>query len=123
MAFSGFSAYTPAQPGHVFDVRVDPVTHAATWTDLSYDLGDQAITDVVFDAATGDAYAATDFGVDRLPAGTTSWIPAADGLPKVSVYGLTLAPGKHEGDRLLYAATHGRGAWRTELPKAKKPKK
>jgi hypothetical protein len=119
VSFSGFSAYTPAQPGHVFDVRLDPVSHTATWTDLSSDLGDQPITDVVLDAATGDVYAATDFGVNRLPSGSTSWIPAADGLPKVSVYGLTLAPGKHPGDRLLYAATHGRGAWRTELPKAK----
>ena len=119
VSFSGFDAYTPAQPGHVFDVVYNPVSHTATWRDISYDLGDQPILDVAYDAATGDVYAATDFGVDRLAKGLETWVPAADKLPPVSVYALTLAPGKQAGGRLLYAATHGRGAWRTELPKAK----
>ena len=78
--------------------------------------------DVALDSATGDLYAATDFGVDRLMAGTTSWITAADGLPKTAVYALTLAPGKKAGDRVLYAATHGRGAWRALLPDVKRNK-
>jgi hypothetical protein len=29
------------------------------------------VNDVVLDVATGDVYASTDFGVDRLPAGRT----------------------------------------------------
>ena len=119
LSFSGFSAYTPAQPGHVFDVRFDPATGKATWTDLTFDLGDQPVLDVALDTATGDLYAATDFGVDRLVAGASSWITAADYLPKTAVYALTLASGKKAGDRVLYAATHGRGAWRTELPDVK----
>jgi hypothetical protein len=118
-SFSGFDAYTPAQPGHVFEVTYNPATHTAAWKDISYDLGDQPILDVAYDAATGDVYAATDFGVDRLAKGLQTWLPAADKLPPASVYALTLAPGRQAGDRLLYAATHGRGAWRTELPKAK----
>ena len=75
--------------------------------------------DVALDSATGDIYAATDFGVARLVRGSGSWITAADDLPKTAVYGLTLAPGRKPGDRLLYAATHGRAAWRTELPDVK----
>jgi hypothetical protein len=117
VSFSGYDAYTPGQPGHVFEVRYNPATGTATWTDVSHDLGDQPVTDVEYDSATGDLYAATDFGVLRLVG--TSWTAAADGLPPVAVYDLTLAAGKHSAERVLYAATHGRSIWRTELPKAK----
>ena len=47
-SFSGYAAYTPGQPGHVFEVAFDPAAGTATWTDLSFNLGDQPITDVVF---------------------------------------------------------------------------
>jgi hypothetical protein len=114
VTFSGFDAVTPATPGHVFDVVVDPVTNAATWTDISFDIGDQPVNDVVLDVASGDLYAATDYGVLRLAAGSQTWLPAADDLPTVTVSGLTLAAGKHD-DRLLYAATHGRSAYRLRL--------
>jgi hypothetical protein len=122
VSFSGFVAYTPAQPGHVFDVRYNPGTGTATWTDLTYDLGDQPILDVQYDGPTGDLFVATDFGVDRLAAGDTSWFPAADGLPKTAVYALTLALHPNESERILYAATHGRAAWSSILPKVKKQK-
>ena len=115
VSFSGYDAYTPATPGHVFEVRANPATGTATWTNLSHDLGDQPITDIAYDARTGDLYASTDFGVSRLVKGTTSWVPAADGLPPVAVYQLVLVD--NGSDRLLYAATHGRGAWRIELPR------
>jgi hypothetical protein len=62
--------------------------------------------------ATGDLYAATDFGVLRLPSGGTSWIQAGTGLPTAAGYGLTLA----QSDHVLYAATHGRGAYSLVLP-------
>ena len=87
---------------------------------ISYDLGDQPITNVQLDSATGDIYVGTDFGVWELANGTTSWAPASGALPTVAIYGLTLADGKHPGDRVLYAATHGRGVWRLALPDAKK---
>lgn len=120
ITFSGYGAYTPTTPGHVFDVHYNPVAGTATWTDITGDLGDQPILDGAYDAATGDIYVSTDFGVNRLAKGTSTWIPAADGLPPVAVYGLTLTPGgKKNTDRVLYAATHGRGAYRILLPKAK----
>jgi hypothetical protein len=53
--------------------------------------------------------------VVKLLSGTHTWVPAAAGLPKVAVSGLTLAPTK-QGARLIYAATHGRGAYRLRLP-------
>jgi hypothetical protein len=86
-------------------------------TPLSFDIGDQPVTDLVTDDQSGDLYASTDFGVLRLPSGAQSWQKAANGMPIVAVYGLTVAP----GSRLLYAATHGRGVWRVNLPGGSNP--
>jgi hypothetical protein len=112
VSFSGYNAYTPTTPGHVFDVTFDTKTGNATWADLSHDLGDQPITGVALDSNTGDLYASTDFGVVELPSGSTSWVAAGSGLPPVAVYGLTISPQA----RVLYAATHGRSAYSLNLP-------
>ena len=112
ISYSGFDANTPATPGHIFEVTFDPGTGTSTWTDRSYDFGDLPATDLVRDDVTGDLYAATDFGVFRLQAGTTSWGLAAPGMPNVEVAGLTIVP----GERKLYAATHGLSAWVLNLP-------
>jgi len=61
---------------------------------------------------TGDLYASSDFGVMRLPAGSSTWTVAGSGLPMVEVSGLTIVPEQ----RILYAATHGRSAWSLKLP-------
>jgi hypothetical protein len=119
VSFSGYSAYTPATPGHVYKAVYDPGTGTATWTNLDGNLGDLPILDVEVDPATGDLYAAHDYGVLRLPAGSSTWVRAADGLPKVAVFELSLTGGKKAGDRTLYAATHGRGAYRISLPDGK----
>jgi len=112
VSYSGYNAHTPSTPGHVFEVTFDPSGPTATWTDRSYDLADLPITDLVRDDNTGDLYAASDFGVMRLANGATTWTEAAAGLPKVEVSSLTIVP----GSRLLYAATHGRSAWKLNLP-------
>ena len=114
ISFSGYGAYTPGTPQHVVEAHFDTHTHTATFTDRSYDIGDQPVTGIARDSVTGDLYAATDFGVLRLPAGATAWQQAGTGLPRVAVYGITLA---QSGDvRVLYAATHGRGAYALSLP-------
>ena len=111
VSYSGFNANTPATPGHVFEVTYNSGTGTSTWVDRSYDFGDLPVTDLVRDDATGDLYASSDFGVLLLAAGTTSWVEAAAGMPNVEVAGLTVVP----GDGILYAATHGQGAWRLNL--------
>jgi hypothetical protein len=111
VSFSGYNAYTPATSGHVFEVLFNPAKGTAAWKDLSYDLGDQPITGVAFDADNGDVFAATDQGVLMLARGGSSWSPAAPHLPPGAVYGLTI----DSDARLLYAATHGRGIWRLKL--------
>jgi hypothetical protein len=112
ISYSGYNINTPTLPGHVFEVTYDSAAGTATWTDRSYDLGDLPITDLVRDDNTGDLYAASDFGVSRLPSGGTSWLLAGTNFPKVEVAGLTIIP----GSRVLYAATHGRSAWMLKLP-------
>jgi hypothetical protein len=112
ISYSGFNASTPATPGHVFEVTYNPSNGTAAWVDRSYDLGDIPITDVARDDVNGDLYAASDFGVFRLAAGTTSWTAAAPGLPNVEVTSLTIIPAA----RRMYVATHGQGAWLLNLP-------
>src|SRR3954469_4530394 len=43
VTFSGFNVTTPTTPGHVFDVAFNPSTGLSTWTDISYDIGDQPV--------------------------------------------------------------------------------
>ena len=82
VAYSGYNSNTPTTPGHVFDVVYNPGAGTATWTDLSNDLGDQPVNDVVLDAKTGDVYVSTDFARrSSSRAGRTPGSPAADGLP------------------------------------------
>ena len=112
LSYSGYNAHTPSTPGHVFEVTYDPGAGTATWADRSYNLDDLPITDLVRDDNTGDLYAASDFGVMKLANGGNTWTEAGSGLPKVEVSSLTIVPNA----RLLYAATHGRSAWKLTLP-------
>jgi hypothetical protein len=111
ISYSGFGVNTPATLGHVFEVTYDPVAGTSSWTDRSYDMQDIPVTDLVRDDVTGNLYASNDFGVLVLAAGTTTWTLAAPGMPNVEVPGLTIVP----SERILYAATHGLGAWRLNL--------
>ncbi len=112
ISYSGYTARTPATPGHVFDVTYDPVAGTATWTSIDSNLGDIPVTALVRDDVTGDLYSANDFGVLRLPGGGSTWSTAAAGLPNVEVPSLVLS----NSARVLYAATHGRGAYALRLP-------
>jgi hypothetical protein len=114
ISFSGYNAYATASgtaTGHVFDVHYNPGSHTATWTNIDNNLGDEPITDIALDSNTGDLFVSTDFGVDILKSGGTTWTPAAASLPPVAVYGLTI----NSSARVLYAATHGRGIWSLKL--------
>ena len=111
ISYNGYNVNTPTTPGHVFEVTWSGAG-AATWVDRSYGLPDFPITAVVRDDLTGDLYAASDFGVMKLPNAGPPWVVAGSGLPMVEVAGLTIVPAA----RILYAATHGRSAWSLSLP-------
>ena len=116
ISYGSYSALTPTTPGHVFSVTYDPNAGTATWTNLdgagSTGFPDFPANDVVYDQPTGDLYVSNDWGVMRLPSGSSTWQVAGAGLPMVEVSGLTIVPGA----RKLYAATHGRSAWALTLP-------
>jgi hypothetical protein len=116
ISYSSYSSLTASTPGHVFSVTFNPAGPSATWTNLDGSgataFPDFPATDVVYDQPTGDLYVSNDWGVLRLPNGSTDWEMAGAGLPNVEVAGLTIAP----GGRKLYAATHGRSAWQITLP-------
>ena len=114
IVYSSYSSLTTETPGHVFDVtRTGPST--ATWTSLDNPGGtafpDFPATGIARDS-NGDLYVSNDWGVMLLANGSSSWVPAGTGLPNVEVAGLTIVPSA----RVLYAATHGRSAWRLKLP-------
>jgi hypothetical protein len=116
VTYSSYSALTPSTPGHVFSVTYDPGRGTAIWANLDGSGGpafpDFPATGVAFDSVRGDLYVSNDWGVLRLPNGSTNWEVAGTGLPMVEVAGLTIAPSA----RKLYAATHGRSAWQLTLP-------
>jgi len=115
ISYSGFNAATPATPGHIFSVTYDPGAGTATWDSLDGSLGDLPLTDVAVDGNT--AYVSSDFGVLKR-SGNGQWTAAGSGMPKVEVAGLTLVPGEghgHHADSILYAASHGLGAWKLDL--------
>jgi hypothetical protein len=117
ISYSGFNAATPATPGHIFSVTYNPGNGTATWTSLDGSLGDLPLTDVVQDDPTGDLYVSSDFGVLKR-SGNGPWTSAAPGMPNVEVAGLTYVPGEghgHHADRIIYAASHGLGAWKLQL--------
>jgi hypothetical protein len=114
ISYSSYSALTPANPGHVFEVtRTAPST--GTWTSLDSPGGtpfpDFPATGIARDS-NGDLYVSNDWGVLVLANNSPSWITAGTGLPMVEVAGLTIVPSA----RKLFAATHGRSAWLLTLP-------
>jgi uncharacterized repeat protein (TIGR01451 family) len=104
VAFSGFNAATPTQPGHVFRTQ----DGGKTWRDISGDLPDMPVNALVLDASNPDTvYAGTDVGPMVTTDGGHAWRPLGTGFPLVSVEGLDLNP----YTRQIAVGTHGRGAY------------
>jgi hypothetical protein len=110
----GFTGTT----GHVWKT-----TDAASWADFS-GTGSNALPDapvnvLLLDSATHTLYAGTDVGVFQSSAVSAGWTevgPVAGGsgfLPNVAVTGLALFDSG--GEKLLRAATYGRGIWQFNI--------
>ncbi len=110
LTLSGFSRkwmIGPDDPGvgHVFD----STTGGSAWTDISGNLPDVPMNDVVHE--NGHIVVATDFGVFTSADDGTTWFRYGTGLPNVVVNQLTEDPNGN-----LVAATHGRGIWTIPAP-------
>jgi len=118
VTLSGFGACAGCggTPGHVFKTT----NGGTTWTNISGDLPDIPVNDLIVDHSgnpTFDAlYIGTDVGVFSCPdpeAATpcTNWTVVGDGLPNSPVLGLAM----RRSSRILRAATHGRSMWSIQL--------
>jgi photosystem II stability/assembly factor-like uncharacterized protein len=95
--------------GLIEGVKVYRSTNAgATWTNVSYNLPNIPVNTLAVDDAAG-VYAGTDYGVFYKPAGATAWIFYGNNLPRTIVTDLYL----NRTFNVLYAATFGRGIWKT----------
>ncbi len=106
VTFSGYqeSSYLP----HIF--RTDD--YGANWTDISGDLPDAPINDVIVDPHdVSTLYIATDFGVFSTEDLGVTWLPLGTGMPVVPVHDLAF----DVVTRKLVAGTHGRSMWQTTL--------
>ena len=123
VTFSGFGscAGCGSTPGHVFKTKNATQGPLATWTNISGNLPDVPVNDIIVDhhgtTPPSDAlYIATDVGVFSCPdpeAATpcTNWTVVGDGLPNSPVLSLAMRP----TSRILRAATHGRSMWDIQL--------
>ena len=80
-----------------------------TWISVQGDLPNTTVTSVLVDGST--LYASTDIGVFTSANGGINWTRFGTGLPNVPVVDLVLDAGRS----VMYAATHGRGAWKIDV--------
>ncbi|HKI24141.1 MAG TPA: Arc family DNA-binding protein [Gaiellaceae bacterium] len=115
ISYSGYNHVTPDTPGHVFEVRYNPTTGAATFTRLDgsgpHAIGDLPVGTIERDEKKGRLYAGTDFGVIRRVNVRTGWTSVAPGLPTTTVPFLKI----DQDNRVMYVTTHGFGAWTLKL--------
>ena len=117
VTFSGFgSCGGCGAPGHVFKTT----NGGAAWANISGNLPDVPVNDIIVDHAGGlgfDAlYIATDIGVftcsdPEAATPCTNWLVEGTGLPRVPVLSLAL----RRISRNLRAGTHGRSMWNLQL--------
>jgi len=116
-AAGGFSANTPATPGHVFQVTCAAQCASFTWLDKSGNLPDIPANAVIANPhIPKQVFVGMDWGLyytDDITAATPVW-QRFEGLPHVMVWSLSI----DRGFTTLAAFTRSRGAWAWPLPTA-----
>ena len=82
-----------------------------TWANVSGNLPNAPVNDVVIDVGRDTVHVGTDVGVFTLKNGKKNWKATGDGLPLVPVLDLRL----HEPSAQLFAGTFGRSVWKVGL--------
>lgn len=109
VGFNGFSRTWTEGPGAGIGHVWKTTNAGATWTDVSGNLPDIPVDDIVISA--GKLIVGTDLATLISTDGGAHWSRLGTGLPATTVMDLNLAP-----DGQLYAATHGRGIWSIKAP-------
>jgi photosystem II stability/assembly factor-like uncharacterized protein len=104
--FSGFRNGEDA--AHVFRTT----DGGATWENLSGNLPNAPVNDIVIDKANDTVYVGSDVGVFHLKGGGRNWaFVGKRGMPLVPVLDIRL----HSPTNTLYASTFGRSMWKIDL--------
>jgi photosystem II stability/assembly factor-like uncharacterized protein len=104
-AFSGYREGDDA--ANVYETR----DGGATWTNISANLPNGPVEEILYDGAHHVLYAATDFGLFDRKDGDASWYTLSAGLPRTPIMDVKLS-----GDgKWLLAATFGRSVWKLPL--------
>ncbi len=118
VVFSGFGSCATFcdGKGHVFITQDATLGAATVWTDITGNLPDIPVNDIVIDPDDllhNTIYLATDVGAFFSTTGGFTWSPlgAPSTLPNSEILSLVL----HNPSRTLRAATHGRGMWDLQL--------
>lgn len=89
-----------------------PVLPAAQWTAAGNGIPSVPVNGLAIDPINSNIiYAGTDIGVYVSTDAGANWTPFGTGLPRSAVFDLQIQP----SNRILRAATHGRGVWETPL--------
>jgi hypothetical protein len=117
VTFSGFGSCSGCDgKGHLFKTT----NGGTSWSDISGDLPDAPVNDIIVDTENSGTfhalYIGTDVGVfgcanPQATTPCTNWTVIGDGLPNSPVLGLTA----RKETRILQAATHGRSMWNIQL--------
>ena len=100
--------------GFVDGVKIFKTTDGGnSWQNISYNLPNVSTNCVVLDEKSDDhrLYLANDLGVFVTSDHLEEWIPFSNDLPNVIVSEIEI----HEQSQSIYAATFGRGIWKTDL--------
>jgi Arc-like DNA binding domain len=113
ISYSGYNHVTPDTPGHIFEVRYNRRTGAATFARLdATGLGDIPVGSIEIDDRSDVLYGGTDFGLVNLDLDSRSRrVRAVPGIPTTTIPYLAL----DQRNRVLYVTTHGFGAWSFRL--------
>jgi hypothetical protein len=106
-AYITFSSFSPPAGQQIFKTTnlSDPVP---TWVASSNGIPQVPVSGFAVDPQDSNSlYAGTDIGVYHSSDGGLNWSPLGIGLPRLAVFDVTIS----NTQRLLRAATHGRGIW------------
>jgi hypothetical protein len=112
ITYSGYNAKTPDTPGHVFEVFYAPQASRFINRDghKINGYGDIPANSIIV-TLRGTYYVANDYNVVVKEPNSDVWKMSPAGLPNVDVAHLIYIPQKD----VLYAATHGQGAWELKV--------
>ena len=106
-AYVSFTSFSPALGQQIFKTTNlnDPVP---TWTPASNGIPTVPVSSIAIDPQDSNTlYAGTDIGIYQSTDGGANWAPYGMGLPRVAVFEVEIS----DVQRMLRAATHGRGIW------------